>query len=254
MANKQLIAPNLSTTDLPGWCLRFVGNAYNIKNRPHDRARKAWAAAVHKHSPSEPLPTDVPVIIHYNWWGTIDGEYDNWGDIAISIPGKGIFGTPKSGSGKGNRFDGSVEARRSWLGGKNPNGTARPAEYIGWSEDVNGVRVSEIVKSNEPAPQPGSQTYTVQRGDTLSGIAARYGTTWQNLAAINGIADANKIYAGQVIKVTGSAPAQPTYTVKKGDTLSGIAGNNGTTWQELQRINGISNPNLIHPGQVIKLR
>jgi murein DD-endopeptidase MepM/ murein hydrolase activator NlpD len=43
-----------------------------------------------------------------------------------------------------------------------------------------------------------------------------------------------------------------TYTVKPNDTLSGIAAANGTTWQALARINGIDNPNLIHPGQVIK--
>ena len=35
----------------------------------------------------------------------------------------------------------------------------------------------------------GENTYTVQAGDTLSGIAAKYGTTYQELAALNGIAD-----------------------------------------------------------------
>lgn len=44
-----------------------------------------------------------------------------------------------------------------------------------------------------------------------------------------------------------------TYTVKKGDTLSGIAAKYNTTWQELQRINNIKNANLIYVGQVIKL-
>jgi len=44
-----------------------------------------------------------------------------------------------------------------------------------------------------------------------------------------------------------------TYTVQPGDTLSGIAERHGTTWQELQRLNNISNPNLIHPNQVLQL-
>ena len=44
-----------------------------------------------------------------------------------------------------------------------------------------------------------------------------------------------------------------TYTVKPGDTLSGIAAANGTTWQALQQLNGIDNPNLIYSGQVITL-
>ncbi len=43
--------------------------------------------------------------------------------------------------------------------------------------------------------------YTIRRGDTLSAIASRYGTTYQKLAAMNGIADPNRIYAGQRIRV-----------------------------------------------------
>lgn len=43
--------------------------------------------------------------------------------------------------------------------------------------------------------------YTIKRGDTLSAIASRYGTTYQKLAAMNGIADPNRIYAGQRIRV-----------------------------------------------------
>lgn len=45
-----------------------------------------------------------------------------------------------------------------------------------------------------------------------------------------------------------------TYTVKSGDTLSGIASKYGTTYQKLAQINGIKNPNLIHVGQVIKIK
>jgi len=114
-----------------------------------------------------------------------------------------------------------------------------------------------------PAPAASGNTYTVVKGDTLSGIASKYGTTYQALAALNGIADPNKIYPGQVLKISGSAPAPKpaskpaassgTYTVVKGDTLSGIAAKYGTTYQKLAQINGIADPNKIYPGQVIKL-
>lgn len=46
-----------------------------------------------------------------------------------------------------------------------------------------------------------SRTYKVRAGDTLSSIAARYGTTWQHLQQINGIRDANLIFAGQVLRI-----------------------------------------------------
>lgn len=107
-----------------------------------------------------------------------------------------------------------------------------------------------------PTPQPSTTTYTVQKGDTLSGIASRYGTTYQELAKINGIADPNKIYPGQVLTINGNATSSSnviTYTVKKGDTLSEIASKYGTTYQKIAKDNGISNPNKIYPGQVLKI-
>jgi LysM repeat protein len=50
-----------------------------------------------------------------------------------------------------------------------------------------------------------------------------------------------------------SDPFMTTYTVKRGDTLGKIAAAYGTTWQALASLNGISNPNLIRVGQVLKI-
>ena len=63
-----------------------------------------------------------------------------------------------------------------------------------------------IEKANELNNMPitGEGTYIVKSGDTLSGIAARYGTTYQELARINNIANPNVIYPGQVIKIKGN--------------------------------------------------
>lgn len=106
-----------------------------------------------------------------------------------------------------------------------------------------------------PAPAPAAKTYTVKAGDTLSGIASKFGTTYKELARINGIADPNKIYAGQVLKLSGAQGSGASfYTVRSGDTLSGIAKANGTSWQTLQAINNIKDPNRIYPGQQIRLR
>ena len=49
--------------------------------------------------------------------------------------------------------------------------------------------------------KPASVYYTVKRGDTLSSIASKYGTTYTYLARLNGIADPNRIYPGQKIRV-----------------------------------------------------
>ena len=116
-----------------------------------------------------------------------------------------------------------------------------------------------------PAPSNGNggssnpKTYTVQSGDTLSGIAARFGVTVQDLCNWNNISDPNKIYVGEVLNLTGPSSDQSsnstpqTYTVQSGDTLSGIAARFGVTVQELCDWNNISNPNYIYVGEVLKL-
>lgn len=120
-------------------------------------------------------------------------------------------------------------------------------------------QVLHITGGSAPTPAPqGGGTYTVVSGDTLSSIAAKFGTSWQTLQSLNGLADPNKIYPGQVLKVPGGAAPTPppveTYTVESGDTLSGIAAKFGTTWQNLAALNGLANPNLIYPGQVLKVK
>lgn len=103
------------------------------------------------------------------------------------------------------------------------------------------------------------ERYTVRSGDTLSGIASRYGTTYQQLAAWNNISNPNLIQIGQVLIVRKSSSSSSSsssgsnvyYTVKSGDTLSGIASRYGTTYQQLAAWNNISNPNYIRVGQVL---
>ena len=107
-----------------------------------------------------------------------------------------------------------------------------------------------------PAPKPAGRTYTVQAGDTLSGIAAKLGVP---TSAISGYRSGNPnlIYPGEVLKINGGnaarKPAGRTYTVRAGDNLSAIAARYGTTYQALAAKNGIANPNLIYPGQVLKI-
>lgn len=120
-----------------------------------------------------------------------------------------------------------------------------------------------------PTPQPQVQeyaqpvqssdtTYIVQAGDTLSEIAAKFGTTYQHLAEINGIADPDIIHIGDRIVIDGVVSAQSSddeyYTVQPGDTLSGIAERYGTSYQYLAYINGISDPNRIYVGDTIRVK
>ena len=110
----------------------------------------------------------------------------------------------------------------------------------------------------QPSVQPSDTTYIVQAGDTLSEIATRYGTTYQHLAAINGISNPDIIHVGDRIVINGVVSPQSSddeyYTIQPGDTLSGIAERYGTSYQYLAYINGISDPNKIYAGDTIRVK
>lgn len=64
-----------------------------------------------------------------------------------------------------------------------------------------GARCNEVQAVVNGGSASTGRTYAVKAGDTLSSIAAEYGTSYKVLARINGIANPNVIYAGQTIKL-----------------------------------------------------
>lgn len=138
----------------------------------------------------------------------------------------------------------------------NPN---QPKRGV-WAEQWYNVLVNGG-STTPTTPPTGGNTYTVKSGDTLSGIAVKFGVTVAQLQAWNGISNPNKISVGQVLKIkgtsggsTGGSTQNITYTIKSGDTLSGIAVKFGVTVSQLQSWNGITNPNKIYVGQVLKIK
>ena len=95
--------------------------------------------------------------------------------------------------------------------------------------------------------------YTAKPGDTLYTIGNRYGLTPEALARFNRIPDANRIAVGQEILIP-VGPTPNSYTVRSGDTLFILANRFGTTVDELVRLNEISDPSLIYPGQRLKIK
>lgn len=95
-------------------------------------------------------------------------------------------------------------------------------------------------------------TYIVQPGDTLSGIAEKFGITLSNLERANPqITNPDLIHPGEVVYI----PARHrTYIVQPGDTLSGIAVKFDVSLADLEKANPqITDPDLIHPGQVVNI-
>lgn len=105
--------------------------------------------------------------------------------------------------------------------------------------------------------QPTTRSHVVRAGEELRFIAARYGTTWQALAAVNNIRNPNLIYVGQVLvipaiggPVTAPAPiVGGRYVVQPGDTMFKIGARFGVDVWSIARANGILNLNRIYSGQ-----
>ncbi|MBC7268589.1 MAG: LysM peptidoglycan-binding domain-containing protein [Streptomyces sp.] len=102
--------------------------------------------------------------------------------------------------------------------------------------------------------EPARKTHIVQPGETLSGIAEKYGVKAGDLATWNQIADPAKIRAGAKLVVSPPAkPAKKTYTVALGDTFSGIAKKFGVEVGELMAYNGYEDPTKLLAGSEIKI-
>src|SRR3546814_19121119 len=96
-----------------------------------------------------------------------------------------------------------------------------------------------------------SDLYTVRSGDTLSGIAAANNMSLDALISANPqISNPNLIYPGQSINLSGDGGG--SYSVRSGDTMSGIAASHGVPLSALLNANPpVGNPNLISHGQQI---
>ena len=162
-----------------------------------------------------------------------------------------------------------------------PESNGKWETWVGWQYTstgrVNGISGNVdrdqftdgiFLSSTEPLPTPETPdtpeipssentiVYTVKSGDTLSEIAQRYGTNVSSIVALNpSIQNPNLIYPGEQLtiktNIINSNSSNTVYIVKPGDTLGNIAIQYNTSVNELVRMNNISNPNLIYPGEKI---
>jgi N-acetylmuramoyl-L-alanine amidase len=137
------------------------------------------------------------------------------------------------------------------------------AVVASWSGDSGAARsaLATGAAGSGVARTPAGGVHVVQPGETLSGIALRYGLSASDLARWNGIADARRLLVGQRLLLraggAGAAPATGaqaesgsgrSYRVQPGDTISEIALRYGVTTEALLAANRLSDANLVVSG------
>jgi LysM repeat protein len=178
------------------------------------------------------------------WTGCGSSYYVNWGDTLYKIAAK--CGT-------------SMAAIRS----------ANPG-LVNWVYAGQTLRMPGSADNTGSAVYQGSFTHTVTRGETLKIIAARYGTTWDVIARLNGLFNPNLIYPGERLQIPSQgyhpAPNQHSYwwnqdnhpiyiTVQRGYTLLKIAGWFDTTVYNLQQLNHqLPKSHLLNEGMLIRVK
>jgi LysM repeat protein len=127
------------------------------------------------------------------------------------------------------------------------------------------ARPSQTTVTTVAAVSAAPTTYTVRQGDTVSGIAARYGLSAQEVLVRNGLGWNTIIHPGQTLHLastpavstasasTGSSSASGSYHVKQGDTVSGIASRVGVSTTALLSANKLSQRSVIYPGQTLRV-
>jgi murein DD-endopeptidase MepM/ murein hydrolase activator NlpD len=122
---------------------------------------------------------------------------------------------------------------------------------------VAGLMLALALLRIQPAFAQEPVRYTVQPGDTLTRIAARFGTTVEALAEANHLVNPNLIYVGQVLLIPAStaspSPSGRVHAVQPGETLYRIALRYGTTVERLMALNGLRNPHRIFVGQLLRI-
>ncbi len=126
----------------------------------------------------------------------------------------------------------------------------------------NRILVGQELRIVEKESQPAGPvlSYVVKRGDTLEGIARRFEVPAAVLMTANGLKSKNRIYAGQTLKIAGTAggeggkPGKPSsYVVKRGDTLDRIAREFDVSVESLLSLNSLRSRNRIYVNQKLRI-
>jgi membrane-bound lytic murein transglycosylase D len=121
---------------------------------------------------------------------------------------------------------------------------------------------AQLPESQRPSASQGATVHVVRSGDTLSGVARRYGVSVASLASTNGLSKSSGLQIGARLDIPGSGssrssasgdPNRMTYRVRRGDTLSQIAGRFNVSVRNIMTWNKLNQPSSLRAGQRLVL-
>lgn len=138
-------------------------------------------------------------------------------------------------------------------GADEPSANGKWREWVGFQYTDEGRVGGE--KRTSVRARTRTLTVYVRAGDTLWAIAREYGTTVEAIARENRIADPNRIFAGERLRITLPARGngEEIYTVRRGDTPISIAGKFGVTLSALEDRNGLERGEMIYAGDKLSI-
>ncbi len=96
--------------------------------------------------------------------------------------------------------------------------------------------------------------YRVRPGNTVFAIAQFFGTTPQEIANANALVYPYTIFPGQELVIPVEEISSPSYyVVRPGDSMWSIANRYGIDVAQILKLNNLENPNIIYPGQILRL-
>lgn len=229
MNYKQIKAFNKGQTGERLLCLKYARLAFGIAGK-YDDAYAAWNGAQKKHKDRN-LPSGVAVPVFWDYTTTIDGVRKNYGHVAVYLDGK-VYSNPGKNSSTNPHVFNSIDEITKYFG---------LGAYLGWTEELNGVRVVEEIKSTVPTLELGryqfvydtnvrtapnrSATIRTQykKGEILNNpkrVVENDGHLWLNYTSNSGIDSyvavfdiANNQYFANKIGASGTTPAAPAIAV-----------------------------------------
>ena len=130
-----------------------------------------------------------------------------------------------------------------------------PLQEVDTKLDSKQEEKSSPVKVDAPVVEPSYKTesYRIQRGDTLSSIAAQSKISLTELAQLNKLSNSSGLQVGQTIKIPAGSTVPESYTVQSGDSLSAISAKYNLGMDYIANINGINRNTGLRVGQRLKL-